>query len=134
VWLASDLLSFDSYGIAPHALPRQGLPFGPAPFGPPRMPMSPGPMPTGGLAVFRVRLLPIFGASRTAVLQVNCALADVPHERSVEGIRLSLEKNGSEFFEEVGGRVMFLSMRPQGAPVKATEQEAAPEVSEKPQK
>jgi hypothetical protein len=37
----------------------------------------------------------------------------VPRERSVEGIRLTLEKNSSEFSEEMGGRVMFLSMRPE---------------------
>jgi transcriptional/translational regulatory protein YebC/TACO1 len=50
------------------------------------------------------------------VLQVNCALGDVPHERSVEGIRLALEKNGGEFSEKVSGRVMFLT---KGAEVSA---------------
>ena len=34
VWLAGELVSFDSYGAAPGALLRQGLAFGPAPFGP----------------------------------------------------------------------------------------------------
>jgi hypothetical protein len=42
-------------------------------------------MPTGGLAVFRIQLLPMSGLSTTAMLQVNCALGDVPRERSVDG-------------------------------------------------
>ena len=135
VWLGGELVSFDSYGAAPGALPRLGLPFGPVPFGPKHLPMLSSPMPTGGLAVFRIRLLPMSGPSRTAVLQVNCALGDVPHERSVEGIRLTLEKNGGEFSEEVSGRVMFLTTRAEvSAPAKAAEQEATPEVSGKHQK
>jgi hypothetical protein len=122
VWLAGELVSFDSYGAAPAALLRQGLAVGPARFGPKRLPRPSGPMPTGGLAVFRIRLLPMSGPSRTVVLQVNCALGDVPRERSVEGIRLSLENNGIEFSEEVSGRVMFLSARPE---VKAPRQDPA---------
>jgi hypothetical protein len=47
------------------------------------------------------------------VLQVNCALGDAPPGRSIEGIRLTLEKNGTEFSEEGSGRVMFLTMRPE---------------------
>lgn len=75
--------------------------------------MPSGSMPTGGLAVFRIRLLPMSGPSTTAVLQVNCALGNVPRERSVEGIRLKLERNDAEYLEELGGRVMFLAMRPE---------------------
>jgi hypothetical protein len=131
VWLANELVSFDSYGIAPNALLRQGAALGPAPFGPRRLAIFAGPMPTGGLAVFRIRLLPMRGPSRTAVLQVNCALGDVPRERSVEGIRLVLEKSATEFSEEAGGRVMFLSVRPEvSAPAKAPEKEAAPPSAE----
>jgi hypothetical protein len=78
VWLAGELVSFDSYGAAPGALLRQGLAFGPAPFGPKRLPMSSGPMPTGGLAVFRIRLLPMSGPSKTAVLEMNCVLRSAP--------------------------------------------------------
>jgi hypothetical protein len=133
VWIANQLVSFDSYGIAPAALRQHGLALGPQPLGPRRMPMSASPMPTGGLAVFRIRLLPMSGASTTAVLQVNCALGDVPRERSVEGIRLTLEKNGTEFSEEVGGRVIFLSVRPEvSAPVKTPQQEPAPDSAEPP--
>jgi len=126
VWLAGELVSFDSYGAVPGALPGQGLAFGPARFGPKRLPMSFGPIPTGGLAVFRIRFFLMSGPSKTAVLQVNCALGEVPRERSVEGIRLTLEKNGSEFSEEAGGRVMFLSMRREvNAPAKPPRQEPA---------
>jgi len=133
VWIASELVSFDSYGIAPAAFRQHGLALGPQPFGPRRMPVTASPMPTGGLAVFRITLLPMSGASKTAVLQVNCALGDVPRERSVEGIRLTLERNGTEFSEEVSGRVIFLSMRPEvSAPVKTPQQELAPQSSEAP--
>jgi hypothetical protein len=133
VWIASELVSFDSYGAAPGALMHQGVAFGSAPFGLKRMPMPSGPMPTGGLAVFRIRLLPLWGASRTAVLQVNCALGDVPRERSVEGIRLTFERNGSEFSEEVSGRVVFLSMRPEvSAPATPQQQEPVPDSGEPP--
>jgi hypothetical protein len=133
VWIASDLVSFDSYGIAPAALMQKGPAFGPPQFGPKRLPMRSGPFPTGGLAIFRILLMPMSGASRTAMLQVNCALGDVPRERSVEGIRLSLEKGGTDFSEEVGGRVMFLSMRPEvRAPAKTPQQEPASESTEPP--
>ena len=128
IWLAGELVSFDSYGAAPGALPRQGLAFGSARLGPKRLPIPSGPMPTGGLAVFRIRLLPMSGPSETAVLQVNCALGEVPHERSVDGIRLTLEKNSSEFSEEAGGRVIFLSVRPEvDAPTKTPRQPASQE-------
>jgi hypothetical protein len=69
-------------------------------------------MPEGGLAVFRVSLLPLWGASKTALLQVNCALGKVPDERQVEGIRLAFEGGGGEFDQELGGRTMFLLTRP----------------------
>jgi hypothetical protein len=131
VWIATDLVSFDSYGIAPNALLQKGAAFHHPPFGPKRPLIPSGPMPTGGLAVFRIRLLPMQGASTTAVLQANCALGNVPHERSVEGIRLALEKNGTEFSLEVSGRVMFLSMRPEvSVPAKTPQQEPAPEPAE----
>jgi hypothetical protein len=133
VWIASNLVSFDSYGIAPAALLQKGPAFGSPQIGPKRLPMRSGPLPTGGLAIFWILLMPISGASRTAMLQVNCALGDVPRERSVEGIRLSLEKGGTDFSEEVGGRVMFLSMRPEvRAPAKTPQQEPASESTEPP--
>jgi len=125
VWIASELVSFDSYGLAPGALIEQGLAPGPQRFGPKRLPMLPGAVPAGGRAVFRIRLLPLSGASKTALLQVNCALANVPSEHRVEGIRLTLEGGGPEFDEELSGRTLFLLTRSgAGAAVKA----AAPEV------
>jgi hypothetical protein len=112
IWIANELVSFSSYGIAPGALVRGGRPFGPPPFGPRRMPMLPGPMPTGGLAALHIRLLPVWGATKTALLQVNCALGKVPEERQVEGIRLAFEGGGVQFDQELGGRAIFLSTRP----------------------
>jgi hypothetical protein len=135
VWVASNLVSFDSYGIAPAALMQKGPAFGSPQIGPKRLPMRSGPLPTGGLAIFRILLMPISGASRTAMLQVNCALGDVPRERSVEGIRVTLERNNFEYSEEVSGRVIFLTLRPEvSTPAKVPEQEARPESSERPQK
>ena len=134
VWIASELVSFDSYGAAPTALPRHGTGLGPRPMGPGRTPASLGPMPTGGLAVFRIRLVPIQGPPTNAVLQVNCALGEVPRERSVEGIRLRSERNSVEYSEEAGGRVMILAMRPGVVtPAKAPNQEVPPDISESPQ-
>ncbi len=135
VWIVRELVSFDSYGIAPGALMHQERALGPAPFGPKHLPIYSGPTPTGGLAVFHIRLLAMRGATKTAILQVNCALGDVPRERSVEGIRLSFESKGSEFSEEVTGRVMFLSMRPEvSTPVKTLQQEPVPASAETPNK
>lgn len=128
VWLARELVSFDSYGAAPNALPRPSTGFGPRAMGAGRMLAIIGSMPTGGLAAFRIRLLPIHGPPTNAVLQVNCTLGEVPRERSVEGIRLTLEKNNTEYSEEVGGRVMFLLMRTEaGPPAKTPDQRTAPE-------
>jgi hypothetical protein len=127
VWIASELVSFDSYGIDPGALPRLGLPLDPDTLGLKRPPMLSGPMPTGGLAVFRINLLPIGGPSRVAQLQVNCALGNVPRERSAEGIRLTFEGGGSDYPIEAGGRAMFLAMRrAPGPPAKGPQREPGP--------
>lgn len=130
VWLASELVNFSSYGAAPTALQRENLAFWAQSPGLKRLPMPVSPMPTGGLAVLRIRLLPLRGPSRTAVLQVNCAMGDVPRERSVEGIRLSFEGNANDFSEETGGRVLFLSVLSEtGAHTKALQRQTAPETS-----
>jgi hypothetical protein len=112
IWMANELVSFDSYGVAPDALMREGWAFGPFEFGPRRTPMLFGSVPSGGLAVIRIRLLPMWGPSRTAVLQVNCALGKVPDEHQTEGIKLGFEGGGGEFDEELSGRIMFISTRP----------------------
>ena len=135
VWLASELLSFNSYGAAPNVLLRQGWASDPAlfPLKRWRWPAHSGPVPTGGLAVLRIRLLPLQGPSRNAVLQVNCALGEVPRERSVEGIRLRIEGHASDFSEEGSGRVMFFATRPEvSAAVKAPAQEAKQDAGEPP--
>ena len=111
VWVATELISFDSYGIAPGALMREGRALGPPQFGPPRIPMLSGSMPAGGLAVLRIRLLPMWGPPRNAVLQVNCALGKAPEEHSTDGIRLTFEGGGGEFDQEPSGRTMFVSTR-----------------------
>jgi hypothetical protein len=116
IWMANELVSFDSYGIAPGALMQQGQAFGPPQFGPRRMPMLSGPMPAGGLSVFRIRLLPMWGPSKSAILQVNCALGNVPDQHPTEGIRLAFEGGGVEFDEEISGRTMFVLSRPGAQP------------------
>jgi len=112
VWIATELVSFHSYGIARGALHQNGVELRLRTSGPQRLPMSSGPVPTGGLAVFYVRLVPMSGIAKTAMLQVNCASGNVPDERFVEGIRLTIENNGGDFSEEAGGRVVFLATRP----------------------
>ena len=59
----------------------------------------------------RIQLVPIWGPSRTARLEVNCALGKVPEERQTEGIRLSFGGSGSDFDQEVSGRTMFVMTR-----------------------
>jgi hypothetical protein len=113
VWTSNQLISFDTYGAAPNALRQRGIAAGGPGFRPNPLPMSLNPVPVGGLAVFRIRLLPAAGMPMTALLQVNCALADAPRDRSADGIRLKLENSPAEFSEELGGSVMFLVMPPQ---------------------
>jgi hypothetical protein len=135
VWTASDLISFDSYGIAPAAFMRRGPAFGGPQIGYKPLPMHSSPLPTGGLAMFRILLMPVSGVAKTAVLRVNCALGDVPREHSVEGISITLEKSNVEYSEEVSGRVIFLALRPEvSTPPKSPEQDARPEASKQPQK
>jgi len=135
VWTASALISFESYGIAPAALIQKGPAFGRPQIGDKRMAIRSGPLPTGGLAIFRILLTPVSGTTKTAVLQVNCALGNVPRERSVEGIRITLEKNNFEYSEEASGRVIFLALRPEvSTRAKTPEQEVRPEATEQPPK
>jgi hypothetical protein len=129
VWVASELVSFESYGIAPGALIRAGQALGPTRFGPMRSRMFSGSMPAGGLAVFRIRLLPMRGPAKTATLQVNCPLGKVPDEHPMEGIRLAFEGGGVEFAEEVTGRALFLLTRPGAS---AVSKAPAPEVNTNP--
>lgn len=129
VWVASELVSFDSYGIAPGALIREGRALGPPPFGPKRLPMFSGSMAAGGRAALRVRLMPVSGFAKNATLQVNCAIGHVPPEHQAEGIRMAFEGGGEEFDEEISGRAMFLMTRP-GASTSA--KTSTPEADTKP--
>jgi hypothetical protein len=129
VWVARELVSFDFYGIAPGALMREGRVLGPPQFGPKRLPMFSGPMAAGGLAVLRIRLLPVWGLAKNATLQVNCALGKVPPQHQVEGIRLAFEGGGAEFDEEVSGRALFLLTRPGAS---AAAKAPAPKIDTKP--
>jgi len=103
VWTSNHLISFDVNGAAPNARRQRGIAAGLPGFRPNLLPVSVGPVPVGGPAVFHIRLLPASGMPMTAVLQVNCALGDAPRERSADGIRLKLERSPSEFSEEMGG-------------------------------
>lgn len=129
IWFASTLVSFQSYGTSPGALPQVNGAMTPMIRARSMLALK----PTGGLAVFRIRLIPLTGAPQEAVLQLNSALGDVPHERSVEGIRVTLERNATEFSEEAGGRVRFFPMRPEvSAPAREPQREAAPASAEPP--
>jgi hypothetical protein len=133
VWIANELVSFDFYGIAPGARMQAGSAFGPPQFGPRRMPMLLSSMPAGGLAVLRIRLLPMWGPARNAVLQVNCALGKVPDEHPADGVRLSFDGGGSQFDQEISGRTMFVLTRQGASPTRrppATESETKPAPAE----
>ena len=112
VWIASELVSFDSYGVAPGALMREGRALGSLQFGPMRSRMFSGSVAAGGRAVFHIRLLPMRAGPRSALLQVNCPIGKVSPEHQAEGIRLALEGSGIEFDEEVSGRTLFVLTRP----------------------
>jgi hypothetical protein len=122
VWTATQLVSFESYGLDPVALLRDYPQFrrlGPSPLGP-RMPglmmagpmtgFLGGPMAAGGLAVIRIRLLPDAGSPTEAMLRINCARGKVPDEEQSDGIRLAIT-SGPAFDEQVSGRTMFLLQR-----------------------
>jgi len=102
-------------------------------FRPNPSPLSFDPVAIGGLAVFRIRLLPALGMPMSAVLKANCALADAPRDRSADGIRLKLEKSPTEFSEELGGSVMFLATPPQTpAPGNSKQQEPSSDATPTP--
>jgi len=131
IWVANELVSFESYGIASGARMQAGSVFGPPQFGPRRMPMLSGSMPAGGLAVLRIRFLPMWGPSRDAVLQVNCALGKLRDEHPIDGIRLTFEVASGEYDQEPNGRTMFVLTRlgfsaAQKPPARAAETNAAP--------
>jgi hypothetical protein len=119
VWMATELVSFESYGLAPGALLRDYPQFrrpgvfvmaGPTMPGPVAGIMA-GPMAAGGLAVIRIRLLPDAGSPADAILRVNCAKGKVPEEEQSDGVRLDIT-GGPVFDEQVSGHTVFLLQRP----------------------
>jgi hypothetical protein len=119
VWAATELESFESYGLAPGALqvdyPKLRA-FGPFATGLGKMArpmagMMAGPVAAGGVAVIRIRLLPDAGSPAEAVLQVNCAKGKVPADAQSDGARLTIT-GGPAFDEQVSGRAIFLLQRP----------------------
>ena len=87
VWVVSQLISFDSYGIAPGAFMGGGRAIGLPPFGSKRFTMFSGSIAAGGRAVFGIHLLPVLGEPKIGLLQVNCARGRAPDEYQTEGIR-----------------------------------------------
>lgn len=115
VWVASEFVSFGSYGVAPGGMWQKVRAGGPPQIGPKRLLMRQGPVPSGGLLVLRILLVSLSGARKTATLKVNCALGDPPREDAVDGIRFKPDGEGREFSGEASGRVIFLSTRPNGS-------------------
>jgi hypothetical protein len=112
VWTATELLSFKSYGVAPGALMGQiqkFKAFRPLPIG---LGIMAGPMPAGGLALIRIRMLPDVVRPKEAILQVNCAKGKVPPNHQGEGVRLAIQEGGPKFDEKVNGRILFILTKP----------------------
>ena len=110
IWKATELVKFNSYGVAPGALvvvtknsnllvhfPR----------------VLNGPMPAGGLVLLRIQLLPDVGKPKEAFLQVNCAIGKVPENQQGDGIRLAVQGEDLKFDQKVSGRTLFLLRKPQ---------------------
>lgn len=112
VWTGEELESFSSYGVSPTAFKQLNLAVGPERKSPRGVPFPAAVIPSGGLAKLKILLLPVSAPPAKATLQLNCALGDIPRERSVEGIRLTLEKADTDFSEELHGRIMFLATQP----------------------
>jgi hypothetical protein len=113
IWTAIKLLSFGSYGAAPGVLLRNyHQKFRSSGMFSMGLNIMAGPMPAGGLAVIRIRLLPDSGRPKDAVLEVNCAKGKVPDDHQEEGVRLTIEGEGVKFDEQVGGRTVFMLRRP----------------------
>jgi len=123
VWTATELASFESYGIDPGALLRDypqfrrlglfvmaGLKM-PGPMAGPMAGLAAGPIAAGGVAVIRIRLLADAGSSGEAILRVTCAKGKVPEDEQSDGVRLDIT-GGPAFEEQVSGRTVFLLQRP----------------------
>jgi hypothetical protein len=117
IWIADELVSFDSYGVAPGALMQVGGALGPASFGSARSRMFATSMSAGSLAVLHIHLLPMRGAEKTATLQVSCARGRVPADQTTDGIRLAVDGGSEEFNQAISGRTLFVLAREHDSPV-----------------
>lgn len=111
VWTATEIVSFTSYGPAPDAMRELKVPLRPSPMIPTqRMPAKlTGVVPTGGMVVLKVRLVPVVGLQKNATVELNCAMGNVPQERSTGGIRIAVEGKTAAYDESSGGGVIFLA-------------------------
>jgi hypothetical protein len=109
IWKGTELLKFDSYGLALGALFRDKRRIKSLSMFP--MGLLTGPLPTGGLALLRIQLLPDAGKPKDAFLQVNCALGKVPADQKEDGVRLAFDGGGLKFDQRVSGRTMFTLTR-----------------------
>jgi hypothetical protein len=121
IWTGTELLSFKSYGIAPGAQMRANQKFKVSRLFPLWLGMLAGPMPAGGLALLRVRLLPDTGNPKDGILQVNCAKGKVPSNQPGDGVRLLIQEDGTKFDQKVSGRTVFILRKPGfGFPLRAS--------------
>jgi hypothetical protein len=116
IWIASELVKFQSYGVVPG--PIDGQPG----FHSPRMrafglDSLAGSSRAGGLALIRVRLWPDRGGPKEAFLQVNCALGKVPEKQQGDGVRVAIEDGGLKFGEKVSGKTILMLRKPGKNPV-----------------
>lgn len=100
VWLLEQVVTFDSYGLGPSPILKDPKVVGQARMVPRRMPGQMQSSAVGGRVVFRVRMLPIVGPPRMAMLEIDCAVGQPPAEHQVNGIKLALEGGGLQFEEQ----------------------------------
>jgi hypothetical protein len=74
--------------------------------------MLAAPMPAGGLALIRIRLLPDTGSPKDGIFQVNCAMGKVPANQQGDGVRLAIQQGGPKFDQKVSGRTVLLLRKP----------------------
>ena len=108
VWVLEQFVTFDSYGLGPSPILKDPKVIGPARFGSRRMPGPMQSMAAGGRAVFRVRMLPISGPSRTATLEINCPVGQPPAEYQLDGIKLEMDGSALQFEEQGPLHSLFL--------------------------
>ena len=112
IWKATELVKFNSYGVAPGALVRGNQKFKSFNSFPMGLNFLAGPMPAGGLALLRIQLLPDVGKPKDAFLQVTCAIGRVPENQQGDGIRLAVQGEDLKFDQKVSGRTLFMLRKP----------------------